>query len=119
MKAIIAGGRDYSFTNDDYYWLDELLEEFSITEIVHGGARGADACADRWAKDRGVKVKPFPVSKKDWDTIGKRAGPLRNRKMARYVGEYGLCILFPGGDGTASMREEADIVGVRVIEKKE
>lgn len=43
-------------------------------------------------------------------------GPIRNHEMAEYVGPGGLCILFPGGRGTASMRREALAVGLTVIE---
>jgi hypothetical protein len=40
MKTIIAGGRHYRLTDEDYDFLDTL----GITEVVCGGATGADEC---------------------------------------------------------------------------
>jgi hypothetical protein len=46
MKLIIAGGRDYKFTKSDLEKLDSIE---GITEVVSGGARGADKCGEIWA----------------------------------------------------------------------
>ena len=101
MKTIIAGGRDYRFTVDDWVFLDDIHFVATITEVVSGGATGADAEGERWAKKRGIPVKYFPA---DWKTHGKSAGPKRNQQMAEHAD---AAILFPGGRGTADMLARA------------
>lgn len=121
MKVIIAGGRDYQFTDADLHWLDDLAASAKgsgnpFEEIVTGGASGADTGGWIWAKGAEIPTRKFPA---DWLTHGKAAGPIRNRQMAEYVGPNGLCILFPGGKGTASMRVEAERVGMRIVKYPE
>jgi len=82
MKIIIAGGRDF----DDYERLcgycDYLLQNKDDIEIVSGAAKGADKLGERYAKERGYKLRLFPA---DWGTHGNRAGYLRNEEMALYA----------------------------------
>jgi hypothetical protein len=82
FKVIIAGGRDFS----DYQLLvekcDKYLANQTNIEIVSGTAKGADSLGERYAKDKGYNVKPFPA---DWAAFGKRAGYLRNEQMANYA----------------------------------
>lgn len=101
MKAIIAGGRNYLFTPQDIAWLNEIHDRHGITEVVSGGAFGADSCGEDWARVNSIPVKVF---KADWETHSKAAGPIRNQQMAEYAD---ICILFPGGKGTASMKSLA------------
>lgn len=103
MKAIICGGRDYILTDEDYADLDELHELIEITEVVSGKARGADTCGERWAQKRGIPVKEFPITKEDWKQYGMGAGPRRNRRMRDYILPDGVCIAYPGHNGTANM----------------
>lgn len=117
MIWIIAGGRNYRDTAEDYEWLDSLTKELGPpTEVVHGGASGADDMAHNWAKSRGYLVREFPAH---WREEGRAAGPIRNQRMAVYTCNSGggVCILFPGGKGTASMKEEAKLCGLRIIER--
>jgi hypothetical protein len=110
MKVIIAGGRDYTFTDKDIAFLDKVAP--AIHEVVSGGATGADHCGEEWAKKHGIPVKVFPA---DWNTHGKAAGPLRNRQMAEYAGGV---ILFPGGNGTESMHQEAVACGLYIVDRR-
>lgn len=103
MKLIIAGGRDYQLTKDDYQKLFTIQD---VTEIVSGGALGADLCGEIYASIHGIPVKRFPA---DWVTHGKAAGPIRNRQMAEYADAVAL---FNGGKGTASMHLEAQRAGL-------
>jgi hypothetical protein len=105
LITIIAGGRDYNLTPSDEAWLDTL----PIREVVSGGAFGADAGGESWAKKRGIPIKRFPA---DWKTHGRAAGPIRNRQMAEYADAV---VLFPGGRGTGSMRREAERQGLRIF----
>ena len=100
MKLIIAGGRD--FTNK--FYMVGCLDSIStgITEVVSGGAMGADTLGERWARDNELPVTHFLPQ---WAAYGKSAGHLRNKEMAEYADAVAL---FPGGKGTASMFKEAE-----------
>jgi hypothetical protein len=127
MKLIIAGGRDYQFTDADYDSLDELLSSLPIQEVVHGGARGADFYGACWATSRGIYVHPAFVP--DWNDLSHsdarirtrrdgtkydaEAGPRRNRAMAAYADAVAL---FPGGAGTQSMYDAAKEAGIEIFD---
>lgn len=59
----------------------ELRKSNTEIEIVSGKAKGADTLGEKWAKERGLKIKSFPA---DWDQFGNSAGPIRNAQMADY-----------------------------------
>jgi len=52
------------------------------TEIITGGARGVDTCADRFGWNRtDCRMHIFHAN---WNLLGKGAGPARNEEMAEY-----------------------------------
>ncbi len=115
MKLIIAGGRKYEFSCDDFENLDYLLTTEGITEVVSGGCSGADKEGEWWADFRCLKKK---IIEADWDkyrnTTGKNpAGPIRNREMAEYADAVAL---FPGNKGTQSMYNEAKRTGLKIFD---
>lgn len=101
-RVVIAGCRDY--TNYDEakkyieYCLCNIRKENEII-VVSGGASGADALGERYAKENGLKVEIFSA---DWDRYGKSAGPKRNEKMAQ-IGDYIICFWDNKSRGTESM----------------
>lgn len=115
FKVIIAGTRTF----DDYdllcrYADIKLSNIYEPIEIVSGGARGADALGERYAKDRGYELRRFPA---DWNKYGKRAGYLRNVQMANYADA--LLAFWDGKSrGTKNMIEEATTRGLLVGIKK-
>ncbi len=114
MRTIIAGGRDYKFTEADVRFLISIAN--TITEVVEGGAFGVDRCANYWATQMGIPVKTFLA---DWKYHGRAAGPIRNEQMAMYAAEEkGQCILFPGGTGTQSMYNMALKYKLTIIDKR-
>lgn len=116
MKAVIAGGRDYQFSDVDIAYLDALHKVWGFTEIVSGGASGADACGELWAQSQGIPVKVF---KAQWRIHGNSAGPIRNKQMADYIKPNGVVVLFPGGHGTDNMRETARKMKLTIVERIE
>ena len=76
MKMAIVGSRTFN----EYETLRATLEPYKdkITEIVSGGARGADTLGERWAKEHNKKITIFYP---DWDTHGKAAGFIRNKDI--------------------------------------
>ena len=64
-----------------------------VAELWHGGARGVDSTAEAWATDRGVKVRLWPVSAKEWEDHPKTAGKRRNYRMIKAAHADGRCVL--------------------------
>jgi hypothetical protein len=110
MRVLVCGGRD--FTNIAVIWrfMDRLNAETPITEIITGGQRGADTIANEWAKTKPIKRY---ISKADWTTYGRAAGPKRNARMLEWNPD--VVIAFPGGTGTADMVAKAKNAGIRII----
>lgn len=79
-KVIIAGGRDF----DNAQMVEETMKQLDIivTEVICGGARGADTLGREWAQKHNIPVKMFPA---DWDAYGNVAGALRNQEMGDYA----------------------------------
>ena len=79
MKLGIVGSRTFG----DYGMLLKQLEQYTnLTEIVSGGAKGADQLAEQYARDNDIPVKIFYP---DWDKHGRAAGPIRNQEICQYA----------------------------------
>lgn len=89
MKVLVCGSRHF---NDTDRINRELKAIGNISEIIHGGAPGADTCAGTFARDNSIPVKRYPAL---WDIHGKSAGPIRNRQMLT-EGKPDLVIAFLG-----------------------
>lgn len=116
FKLIVAGSRTF----DDYARMAADLDRLLIrrmpdVEIVCGMcARGADACAVRYAREHGLQLKEFPA---DWHQWGRAAGPIRNDRMAVYADA--LVAYWDGKSrGTRNMIRCADLRGLRVIVRR-
>lgn len=112
VRIIVAGSRDF----DDYGLMSRKLAgaaRLESVEIVSGGARGADALGERFARENGIPVKRFEA---DWGRFGKAAGPIRNSQMAEYAAEAerGYLVAFPMGrsPGTRDMIRKAKEKGL-------
>ena len=71
MKIAVIGSRSFS----DFKLLEKVLSTHNITEIISGGARGADSLAEQYAKEHNIKTTVFLP---DWNKYGKSAGFRRN-----------------------------------------
>ena len=109
MKLIIAGGRDYTLTEEDCQHLDEIHARTPVTEVVSGHSPGADLCGEKWAA-RGIPIRLFRAA---WGSHGSSAGPIRNCQMAQYADAVAL---FPGGRGTANMRQQAKKANLQIFD---
>lgn len=112
MRILVCGGRDYEDLGAVWSQLDaHHALQGQISLIIHGGARGADTLAARWAALNGVPVLPF---KADWNA-GRSAGPIRNKQML-VEGKPDLVLAFPtSGPGTKDMMKQARKAGVPVV----
>lgn len=118
FRVIIAGTRDFN----DYdllkkycdYMLSKKVESGEQITIISGGASGADALGEKYAKERGYSLRLFPAQ---WEKYGRQAGPMRNREMADNADA--LIAYWDGKSrGTKNMIEEAKKRGLKVAIKQ-
>ena len=116
MKLLVCGGRDFNDYDAVYKEIVFLYNNTSITEIVQGGAKGADSLGEIVAKEIGLSCIEFPAN---WNKYGKGAGHIRNKQMLDYLDEGDIVVAFPGGKGTANMVSIAKKAGFTVRDKRE
>jgi len=92
MKVLVCGGRNLRSPAQVFRALDRLHQEKPITELMQGGATGADQFAMEWAATK-PEIKRY-VCHADWETHGRAAGPIRNEKMLTWKPD--LVVAFPG-----------------------
>lgn len=97
MKIIIAGGRDFN----NYEMLEQEINklQLNITEIISGGAKGADYLGQLYAQKYNIPLKIF---KAEWELYGKAAGPIRNKQMGNYA-DYLIAFWDGQSKGTKNM----------------
>jgi hypothetical protein len=86
LRVIVCGSRDYTRKIMVNVWLDGLYEQYGEKLfLIQGGAKGADALAKQWAKDKfGRKYLDKTLEyKADWKVYGKGAGAVRNEEMLK------------------------------------
>ncbi len=126
MKLIIAGTRDLDLVDG---LVKQLVRQFQLcpTEVVSGAsgidedddrppgvnyANGVDGWGELYANLLGIKIRRFRAKFK---TLGRPAGPIRNKEMAIYADE--LLLIWDGkSKGSHSMRHEMYKLGKPVHE---
>lgn len=126
MRVLVTGGRDFT-SYDQRMWLyaglSLLHEKMPITEIIEGGAKGADLAARNWClwrKGCGDQITLTTVEA-EWEkhSAGLKAdqknpaGMIRNNEMGKMRPDVVLAA--PGGPGTEHMVGVAKKLGLRVI----
>lgn len=76
MRYAVIGSRTFL----DYETLKEVLDKHYISQIVSGGAKGADNLGARYANENNIPLIEFIPY---WDKYGKRAGMMRNKDIIR------------------------------------
>lgn len=108
MKIVVTGGRDFKDKN----FVDEVLYALNPKEIFVGDAQGVDAFTVEWAELNGITGDLFYA---DWENLGKKAGPIRNRTMLKAASRDAIVIAFPGGKGTENCIKQAKELGMIVL----
>lgn len=106
IRIVVAGSRGYMDRREFHEVLCAYLERFEGKNIlfISGAAHtGADDLIIRWCKKYKFPCKEMPA---DWDTLGKRAGYVRNTEMAK-LGTHLLEFYDGTSRGSAHMIEEA------------
>lgn len=107
MRLLVCGGRTYFDTDRLNTGIGLIHSIFGITEIIQGGANGADWIAKQWAKETCIPCTEVPAN---WKVYGRAAGMIRNKAMLALKPDAVLAA--PGGPGTANMCSLAAAAGV-------
>lgn len=117
IRLVIAGTRSFGSIASKEQRIEEVDDAVrdagyapeDIAEVVsgacgrerYGSTIGADGAGEEWAQANDIRVLQVPA---EWDKLGKRAGPRRNKIMAEYADA--LVALWDGkSKGTLSMIE--------------
>lgn len=108
MRLAIVGSRQFN----DYALLYQNVPK-GVTEIVSGGAKGADALAEQFADEHGLPKKIFLPKFKTDPSVGYHPGHFhqRNRQIVEYA-DMVLAFMPPeGSKGTQSTIKYAKNMG--------
>lgn len=72
MKVAVIGSRGFN----DYEKMKSVLNNITISEIISGGAIGADSLGAKYANENSISLCVFLP---DWKKYGKGAGFIRNK----------------------------------------
>lgn len=108
LRLAVVGSRTFADRERLFRLLDRLRPRLEC--VVTGGARGADALAEEWARERGV---PVVVLRADWRRFGRGAGPRRNAEVV--AAATAVLAFWDGASrGTADTVRRARAAGVPV-----
>lgn len=112
LNLAIVGSRsmvDYNFFS---LMLMELIPSAKRANlIISGGAKGADSCGYKFARENNLKIKIFTP---DWNLYGKKAGMMRNTDI---ISNSNMVIVFWDGKsaGTKDSIEKAKRTNKKLI----
>lgn len=99
IKLAIVGSRTFDNYDELNIMINKIIKEnnYNISLIISGGAKGADTFAEQYAKENNIETLIFPA---EWKKYGRRAGYLRNVDIIK---NCDICIAFWDGfsGGTA------------------
>ena len=101
-RIVIAGCRDYTNYKEAKEYIDACISQIRKENeiiIISGGAKGADALGEQYAKENSFKIERYPA---DWEKYGLSAGPKRNEQMAK-ICDFVICFWDGRSRGTKSM----------------
>ena len=100
MRLIIAGSRNIDKIQHLYnailtFELQDVIRN-EVTEIISGGAKGADTLGEILAEKLNIKLKRMPAN---WNKYGKSAGYRRNKEMSQCADS---CLVLYNGSSKGS-----------------
>ncbi|MFB4280831.1 SLOG family protein [Nonomuraea sp. MTCD27] len=118
FRVLITGSRTWLDPLPVHNALTQLLREHGALAVMHGACRtGADSYAAQWVA-QAVRRSPgnvveIPVPA-DWETHGRKAGPLRNQWMVDLGHDLVLAFHDGASRGTADCIRRAEKAGIPV-----
>ena len=82
-KIVVSGSREYNNYEEAKKYIDVCISKIKYEYkliFVLGVCRGADLLGERYAEENGYPIERYPA---EWNKFGKKAGSLRNQKMAQ------------------------------------
>ena len=116
-RIVVAGCRDYDNYEEAKQYIDQCISRIRNTNkiiILSGCAKGADSIGERYALENGFEIERYPA---EWKSYGKKAGPIRNKKMAEAC-DIVICFWDGQSRGTKSMISCAEKLGKTVYVKR-
>ena len=110
MVILVCGSRTWT-SADQTLRLARRLAELRPTQIIAGGAVGADQIAENWAKRNSI---PVLVCTPNWNKFGRSAGIKRNNQMLDMKPDLVLACWDGQSKGTKHTIDEAERRGIRV-----
>lgn len=112
MRVIVAGSRAGVVRSDvDHALARASVEGIVPTVVISGGAAGADAYGEDFARECHIPMERYPA---DWVRHGNKAGPVRNAEMAQKADA--LVAVWDGqSKGTLDMIRRAKARGLKVF----
>lgn len=110
MKLAIVGSRNFTDYDLMCSYISSKFDLSDIDTIVSGGAKGADALAERFAHEYNLLLH---VKKAEWSKYGRAAGPMRNKQI---IEECDAVVAFPtvSSKGTLNSINLAKKLGKRL-----
>lgn len=111
-RILVTGSREWTNTSIMFnaIQLYTLGRDVNNVAVVSGGATGADTIAVDVANALGVISEVHPA---DWETHGKKAGMIRNRKMVDLGADVVLGFIMNNSRGATHCFEYAESQGIR------
>lgn len=114
MRVLITGSREWT----EREAVEEPLLAYYMfygdnLVVVHGDCpTGADRIAKEFCDEMNITQDPHPA---DWSQ-GRKAGPLRNKRMVSLGAD--VCLAFPLGEsrGTRGCMKMAEAAGIKVLD---
>jgi len=115
-RVLVTGSRDWTdlLTLDIALGSEQGMAAIDLRPlvVVHGGARGADAMADAWARRNGFAVEKHPAIWRPNGVYNPQAGLLRNREMVRLGADVCLAFIRSGSRGASHCARLAEEAGI-------
>jgi YspA, cpYpsA-related SLOG family len=114
MRILVTGSREWTDNMLVYTMLDGARNDTPHDQIVlvHGGARGVDRIAARYADSMDWGVETHIPS---WEKYGKRAGILRNMAMVDAGADVCVAFILNESRGATHCAAYAESKGIPVI----
>lgn len=108
MKTAVIGSRSFANAN----LLEKTLDTYTITELISGGAKGADKLAEAYAKTRQI---PSLIFLPDYQKYGGKSAPLKRNEQIIEAAEQVLAFWDQTSKGTLHAINYAKRLGKRVF----
>ena len=107
MKVAVIGSRGFS----DYKLMCDTLKKLNISELISGGADGADSLGEQYARENDIPVKIFFP---DWAKNKRMAGFIRNTDIVENA-ELVVAFWDQSSKGTLDSINKAEKLGKKVL----